>query len=68
MYRVRQQDLPFQGSSHQFVGADNGSITHLVVSADRWVVRRFNDTAHQADGFDLDPQPTHPEGDQGISA
>ena len=24
MYRVRQQDLPFAGSSHQFVGADNG--------------------------------------------
>ena len=24
MYRVRQQDLPFVGSSHQFVGADNG--------------------------------------------
>lgn len=26
MYRVRQQDLPFQGSSHQFVGADNGGV------------------------------------------
>lgn len=24
MYRIRQQDLPFQGSSHQLVGADNG--------------------------------------------
>ena len=24
MYRIRQQDLPFVGSSHQFVGADNG--------------------------------------------
>jgi hypothetical protein len=38
------------------------------VSADRWVVRRFNDTAHLADGFDLDPEPSLPEGDQGISA
>jgi len=27
MYRVRQQDLPFQGSSHQFVGADNGDVS-----------------------------------------
>jgi len=27
MYRIRQQDLPFQGSSHQFVGADNGDVT-----------------------------------------
>lgn len=26
MYRVRQQDLPFQGLSHQFVGADNGDV------------------------------------------
>ena len=24
MYRVRQEDLPLVGSSHQFVGADNG--------------------------------------------
>jgi quercetin dioxygenase-like cupin family protein len=26
MYRVRKQDLPFKGSSHQFVGADNGDV------------------------------------------
>ena len=26
MYRVRQEDLPFVGSSHQFVGADNGDV------------------------------------------
>ena len=26
MYRVRQQDLPYQGSSHQFVGADRGAV------------------------------------------
>ena len=26
MYRVRQDDLPFQGSSHHFVGADNGDV------------------------------------------
>ena len=35
---------------------------HLVVSDDRWVVRRFNDTAHLADGFDLDAEPSLPEG------
>ena len=36
MYRVRQQDLPFRGSSHQFVGADNGSvgISAFLLSAD----------------------------------
>jgi quercetin dioxygenase-like cupin family protein len=26
MYRVREQDLPFQGSSYQFVGADHGDV------------------------------------------
>jgi hypothetical protein len=26
MYRVREQDLPFQGSSYQFVWSDNGDV------------------------------------------
>lgn len=26
MHRVRQEDLPFVGSSHQFVGADQGDV------------------------------------------
>lgn len=26
MYRVRQEDLPFVGLSHNFVGADNGDV------------------------------------------
>ena len=26
MHRVRQDELPFQGSSHQFVGADQGDV------------------------------------------
>ncbi|HZQ85570.1 MAG TPA: histidine phosphatase family protein [Acidimicrobiales bacterium] len=29
-----------------FGGADNASISHLVVTDDRWILRRFNDTAH----------------------
>ncbi len=29
-----------------FLGADNGSVSHLVVHGDVWMVRRFNDTAH----------------------
>jgi probable phosphoglycerate mutase len=29
-----------------FVGADNASISHLVVTVDRWILRRFNDTTH----------------------
>lgn len=30
MYGVRQEDLPFQGLSHNFVGADNGDV-HISV-------------------------------------
>jgi len=26
MYRIRQQDLPHRGSSHNFVGADHGDV------------------------------------------
>ena len=26
MYHVRQEELPFRGSSHHFVGADNGDV------------------------------------------
>ena len=26
MYRVREQDLPFVGSSHEFVGAERGEV------------------------------------------
>lgn len=29
-----------------FIGADNASISRLVISGDRWIVRTFNDTAH----------------------
>ncbi|HEX2315683.1 MAG TPA: histidine phosphatase family protein [Thermomonospora sp.] len=29
-----------------FLGADNASISHLVVVGDHWILRRFNDTAH----------------------
>jgi 2,3-bisphosphoglycerate-dependent phosphoglycerate mutase len=32
-----------------FLGADNASISRLVVSGDRWIVRGFNDTAHLDD-------------------
>lgn len=40
-----------------FIGADNGSISHLVVAGRRWLVRRYNDTAHLAAGFTLNPAP-----------
>ena len=35
-----------------FVGADNGSLSHLVITKERWIIRRYNDTGHL--GTDLD--------------
>jgi probable phosphoglycerate mutase len=32
-----------------FAGADNGSVSQIVVTGQRWIVRRFNDTAHLED-------------------
>jgi probable phosphoglycerate mutase len=40
-----------------FVGADNGSISHLVITPDVWIIRRFNDTAHLDPSFSLVPTP-----------
>jgi probable phosphoglycerate mutase len=40
-----------------FIGADNASITQLVVAGDRWLVRRYNDTAHLHPSFTVRPQP-----------
>ncbi len=39
-----------------FAGADNASISQIVVVGDHWVVRRFNDTSHLEEGFSLAPQ------------
>ena len=34
------------GNPFAFSGADNASISRLVVTGDRWIIRGFNDTAH----------------------
>ncbi len=36
-----------------FANADNASISQIVVVGDRWIVRRFNDTAHLTPHFSL---------------
>jgi probable phosphoglycerate mutase len=40
-----------------FAGADNGSLSQLVVARDRWQLRRFNDTSHLADDLALAGTP-----------
>jgi 2,3-bisphosphoglycerate-dependent phosphoglycerate mutase len=44
-------------SGFAFTGSDNASISHLVVTADRWVVRCWNDTSHLSPTFSTAPQP-----------
>jgi 2,3-bisphosphoglycerate-dependent phosphoglycerate mutase len=40
-----------------FLGADNASVSHLVVVGERWIVRRFNDTGHLAGELSPAAQP-----------
>lgn len=40
-----------------FTGSDNGAISHVVVTADRWIVRRYNDTGHLFPELSHAPQP-----------
>jgi probable phosphoglycerate mutase len=40
-----------------FAGSDNAAISHLVVSGDRWIIRRYNDTAHLGMAFTTMPEP-----------
>jgi probable phosphoglycerate mutase len=43
--------------SWAFVGSDNGAISQLVIAGDRWMLRRYNDTAHLDGGFTVESQP-----------
>jgi len=38
-----------------FGGADNGSVTQLIVDGDQWNVRRFNDSSHLYDTLNTSP-------------
>src|SRR3954452_21851858 len=45
------------GRAFVFNGSDNASISHLVVFGDRWILRRYNDTAHLGLALSTAPQP-----------
>ncbi|MFC4121577.1 histidine phosphatase family protein [Nonomuraea zeae] len=40
-----------------FLGADNASVSHLVLAEGRWIVRRYNDTAHLDPAFSTTAAP-----------
>jgi len=46
-----------QSRAFAFTGADNASISQLVVHDARWIVRRFNDTAHLTSRLSTAPEP-----------
>jgi probable phosphoglycerate mutase len=45
-----------QSRPFAFSGADNGSIHHLVITPERWIIRRYNDTGH-LDSMSAVPAP-----------
>ncbi|HZD64798.1 MAG TPA: histidine phosphatase family protein [Acidimicrobiales bacterium] len=52
-------------SRFAFAGADNGSISRLVVDPRRWVVRSYNDVAHLETADLVSPQATPGNADRG---
>jgi probable phosphoglycerate mutase len=40
-----------------FSGSDNGAISHVVVTEDRWVIRCYNDTGHLRPAFSTTSEP-----------
>ena len=40
-----------------FTGADNASVSHVVVGGTPWIIRRYNDTAHLDDHLTVAPEP-----------
>lgn len=40
-----------------FLGADNGSISQIVIDGSSWILRRFNDTAHLRSAPDVSATP-----------
>jgi probable phosphoglycerate mutase len=40
-----------------FMGADNASISHVVVTGSRWILRRYNDTSHLSPRLTARPEP-----------
>jgi len=49
--------LAAQSRPFAFIGADNASISHIVITPQLWIIRRFNDTAHLDPAFSLVPTP-----------
>ena len=43
---ARRWRWPPQSRPFAFIGADNASISRLVITPERWIVRSYNDTAH----------------------
>jgi probable phosphoglycerate mutase len=50
-------NIASRSTGFAFTGSDNASISHLVVTPHRWIVRCFNDTAHLTERFSTADEP-----------
>ena len=51
-------NIASRGTGFGFTGADNGSISHIVITPERrWIVRCFNDTTHLGPTFSSKGEP-----------
>jgi len=50
-------NIASQSSGFAFTGSDNASISHLVITPHRWIIRCFNDTAHLSERFSTAGEP-----------
>ena len=50
-------NLATGSTGFSFTGADNASISHLVITPERWIVRCYNDTTHLRSRFSTIDEP-----------
>ena len=56
-HRALIMNIATGSTGFSFTGADNASISHIVVDGDRWVVRCWNDTSHLSPTFSTAAEP-----------
>ena len=54
---AKVMELATGAAPFAFIGTDNASITHVVVTDERWTVRSWNDTGHLGARFTAEAQP-----------
>ena len=53
----RVMNIASGGTAFAFTGSDNASISHLVITPQRWIIRCYNDTSHLRQRFSTVGEP-----------